>query len=101
MLYSFNDITQYPVFPWVLSNYSDSRINLEDEKNYRDLSKPIGALSETRLNSLLERYNDLDGFDEEFKFIFGSHYSSPGVVLHYLIRQEPFTSLAIDLQGGR
>ena len=98
---SFNDITQYPVFPWVLSNYGDSRINLEDESNYRDLSKPVGALNEERLRSLLERYEDLDGFDEEFKFLYGSHYSSPGVVLHYLIRQEPFTSLAIDLQGGR
>lgn len=43
----------------------------------------------------------MDGFDEEFKFLYGSHYSSPGVVLHYLLRQEPFTSLAIELQGGR
>lgn len=31
----------------------------------------------------------------------GSHYSSPGIVLHYLIRQEPFTTMAIDLQSGR
>jgi len=98
---SFNDVTNYPVFPWVLSNYADGRINLDDERNYRDLSKPVGALNESRLESLLARFNDLDGFDEEFKFLYGSHYSSPGVVLHYLIRQEPFTTLAIDLQGGR
>ena len=30
-----------------------------------------------------------------------SHYSSAGIVLHYLLRKEPFTTLAIDLQGGR
>ncbi len=30
-----------------------------------------------------------------------SHYSSPGVVLHFLIRQEPFTTMAIELQSGR
>jgi hypothetical protein len=35
------------------------------------------------------------------KFLYRSHYSSPGVVLHYIIRQVPFTSMAIDLQLGR
>lgn len=45
--------------------------------------------------------SDLDGFPEEEKFLFGSHYSSPGVVLHYLIRQEPYTSMHIALQSGR
>ena len=30
-------------------------------------------------------------------FHYGSHYSSAGVVLHYLLRLEPFTTLAIEL----
>ena len=98
---SFNDITQYPVFPWVLKDYDSEEIDLSDEKVYRDLSKPIGALNENRLNQLLERFNDMDGFDENFRFLYGSHYSSPGIVLHFLLRQEPFTTMAIDLQGGR
>ena len=98
---SFNDITQYPVFPWVLKDYNSEKIDLTDERVYRDLSKPIGALNEVRLNQLLERFNDMDGFDENFRFLYGSHYSSPGIVLHFLLRQEPFTSMAIDLQGGR
>ena len=70
---------------------------------YRDLSKPIGALNPDRLAQLIERYNDLElfGFAETEKFLYGSHYSSPGIVLHYLIRQEPFTTMAIDLQSGR
>ena len=29
--------------PWVLSNYESETIDLEDEANYRDLSKPMGA----------------------------------------------------------
>ena len=33
-------------------------------------------------------------------FFYGSHYSNPGLVLHYLLRLEPFTSLAVELQGG-
>ncbi|EWM22298.1 BEACH domain containing protein [Nannochloropsis gaditana] len=43
---SFNDLSQYPVFPWVLSNYTSSSLDLDDPKNYRDLSKPMGALNE-------------------------------------------------------
>ena len=34
-------------------------------------------------------------------FHYGSHYSNAAGVLHYLIRLEPFTSLHIELQGGR
>ena len=98
---SFNDITQYPVFPWVLKDYSSDTIDLNDESVYRDLSKPIGALNEDRLQCLLERFRDMDGFSENFRFLYGSFYSSPGIVLHFLVRQEPFTSMAIDLQGGR
>ncbi len=36
---SFNDLTQYPIFPWVLSNYSSDSINLSDSQIYRDLAK--------------------------------------------------------------
>ena len=31
---------------------------------------------------------------------YGSHYSSAGGVLHYLVRMEPFTQLFLDFQGG-
>jgi hypothetical protein len=33
------------------------------------------------------------------KFHYGSHYSSAGTVLHYLIRMEPFTTQFLELQG--
>lgn len=34
------------------------------------------------------------------RFHYGSHYSSAGIALYYLVRLEPFTSLAVGLQGG-
>lgn len=46
---SMNDLTQYPVMPWVIKEYKAKTINLDDPKIYRDLSKPVGALEETRL----------------------------------------------------
>lgn len=97
---SFNDITQYPVFPWVLADYTSETIDLRNPAVYRDLSKPVGALNPERLEEFLERYREFDD-PHVPKFMYGSHYSSAGVVLHYMLRQEPFTSLAIALQGGR
>jgi Beige/BEACH domain len=100
---TFNDIMQYPVFPWILSDYTSTTIDLNDSRVYRDLTKPIGALNPNRLAQLLERYNEFAdfGLPEQEKFLYGSHYSSPGVVLHFMIRQEPFTTMAIELQSGR
>ena len=97
---SYNDITQYPVFPWVLADYTSSEINLKDSKVYRKLHLPVGALNPTRLQEFLDRYKSFDD-DTVPKFMYGSHYSSAGVIMHYMIRQEPFTTLAIALQGGR
>lgn len=60
-----------------------------------DLTKPVGALNPDRLLQLLQRYHDLDGLPEEERFLYGSHYSSPGVVLHFLIRQVRTRYIAI------
>jgi len=100
---TFNDLSQYPIFPWILADYTSETLNLNDSRVFRDLSKPVGALNPNRLAQLIERYNSLDeiGLPEEQKFLYGSHYSSPGFVLYYLIRQEPFTTMHIELQSGR
>ncbi|KAG3179672.1 hypothetical protein PC128_g15840 [Phytophthora cactorum] len=97
---SFNDLTQYPVFPWILSNYEDSTLDLSDPHNFRDLSKPVGALNASRLEEYWERYHS---FDDPVipKFLYGSHYSTcAGVVLFFLFRLEPFASLHQKMQGG-
>lgn len=60
---SFNDICQYPVFPWVLSQYTEATIDLSNPKNYRDLSKPMGALNEERLQQFVERWDSFRDSD--------------------------------------
>uniref|UniRef100_K3Y4M0 BEACH domain-containing protein C2 n=1 Tax=Setaria italica TaxID=4555 RepID=K3Y4M0_SETIT len=97
---SYNDITQYPVFPWIVADYKSGVLNLDDPSTYRDLSKPIGALNPERLKKFQERYST---FEDPIipKFHYGSHYSSAGTVLYYLFRVEPFTTLSIQLQGGK
>ena len=36
---TYNDLNQYPVFPWVLTNYDTKELDLSLPSNYRDLSK--------------------------------------------------------------
>ena len=57
---------------------------------YRDLSKPVGAQEPTRLARFQERFDAFDDPDIP-KFHYGSHYSSAGIVLFYLLRLEPYT----------
>ncbi|GLD93188.1 hypothetical protein PINS_up001780 [Pythium insidiosum] len=97
---TYNDLTQYPVFPWIIADYESSTLDLSSAATFRDLSKPIGALEPTRLKFFLDRYHAFDDADIP-KFMYGTHYSNIGVVLYYLIRLEPFTSYALSVQGGK
>ena len=92
---SFNDLTQYPVFPWVVADYTSDKLDLTSPLTFRDLSKPMGALDPERLASLKHRSQDLP----DPKFLYGSHYSTPGFVLYFLVRKIPECMLC--LQNGR
>uniref|UniRef100_A0A182PBK7 WD repeat-containing protein 55 homolog n=1 Tax=Anopheles epiroticus TaxID=199890 RepID=A0A182PBK7_9DIPT len=92
---SFQDLTQYPVFPWIITDYTSPELNLTDPGVYRDLSKPVGALNPDRLARLRSRYEEM----AEPKFLYGSHYSTPGFVLYYLVRKHP--ELMLCLQNGK
>lgn len=98
---SYNDLTQYPVFPWVLMDYTSDDLDLDDPRVYRDLSKPMGALTEPRRSKFKERFDSWADDDPIPAFHYGSHYSSSATVLHYLIRLEPFTQHSYQLQSGR
>jgi len=95
---SYNDITQYPVFPWVLRDYTSETLDLENPAVYRDLSKPIGALDPSREAFFRERYNLCEGVTTPHHY--SHHYSSAAVVVYYLLRLEPFTKPFLDLNGG-
>jgi len=96
---SFNLLSHYPVFPWVLSDYSSSSINLNDPISYRDFSLPLGAMNLSRLSYLQENQREMNVQYENC--LYRTHFSSAGSVIGFLIRMEPFTSLHIALQGGQ
>ncbi|CCH60808.1 hypothetical protein TBLA_0D03080 [Henningerozyma blattae CBS 6284] len=101
---TFNDLTQYPVFPWVLSDYESDSIDLASESSYRDLSKPMGAQSEKRCSQFVERYEALSEMasdDTTHPFHYGTHYSSAMIVSSYMIRLKPFVDSYLLLQDGK
>ena len=61
---SFNDASDYPIFPWILSRYDTSTLDLKSPTTFRDLSQPI------------------NGNDKPIKFY----------VYYWLLRIEPFNT---------
>ncbi|KAH6689509.1 WD repeat and FYVE domain-containing protein [Plectosphaerella plurivora] len=97
---TFNDMTQYPVFPWVLADYTSEELNLNDPATFRDLSKPMGAQTPQRISGYRDSYIALSEMGDERPFHYGTHYSSAMIVSSYLIRLPPFVQSYLILQGG-
>jgi beige protein homolog 1 len=99
---TYNDLTQYPVFPWVLADYTSEELDLSDPKTFRDLSKPMGCQTPEREAEFKERYKSFAemGDDNSPAFHYGTHYSSAMIVTSYLIRLQPFVKSYLLLQGG-
>ena len=88
---SFNDYSQYPVFPWIVKDYQTDQF----PPPLRDLSKPMGQISPGRT----ARFDKV--FEETNKgYFYGTHYSYPASVLHYMMRIEPFTIFNVVLHSG-
>ena len=151
---SFNDMTQYPVLPWLITDYNKGELTKDD---YRNLSIPVGMMevsekSETRKETFIDFYETLktdfkeanpdfnyseylkraNEYLEEYKakknkkkkdnnnndiaindinisnielnqipFFYGTHYSCPTFVAHFLMRLFPFGLLSIEIQGNK
>nr|XP_043884201.1 lipopolysaccharide-responsive and beige-like anchor protein isoform X3 [Solea senegalensis] len=97
---TFNDLNQYPVFPWVITNYDSEELDLTLPSNFRDLSKPIGALNPKRAAFFSDRYESWED-DQVPKFHYGTHYSTASFTMMWLLRIEPFTTFFLNFQGGK
>ncbi|KAF7245735.1 Neurobeachin-like protein 2 [Varanus komodoensis] len=99
---TYNDLSQYPVFPWILQDYVSETLDLSDPALFRDLSKPIGVANGRHAKEVKEKYESFEDPNGTIdKFHYGTHYSNAAGVMHYLIRTEPFTTLHVQLQSGR
>ncbi|XP_006895440.1 PREDICTED: lysosomal-trafficking regulator [Elephantulus edwardii] len=106
---SFNDLMQYPVFPFILADYVSETLDLNDPAIYRNLSKPIAVQYKEKEDRYVDTYKYLE---EEYRkgareddpmppvqpYHYGSHYSNSGTVLHFLVRMPPFTKMFLAYQ---
>ncbi|XP_002760934.3 lysosomal-trafficking regulator [Callithrix jacchus] len=106
---SFNDLMQYPVFPFILADYVSETLDLNDPLIYRNLSKPIAVQYKEKEDRYVDTYKYLE---EEYRkgareddpmppvqpYHYGSHYSNSGTVLHFLVRMPPFTKMFLAYQ---
>ena len=97
---SYNNVTQYPVFPWIIKSYLDSKIKP------RELSVPVGMIetddenSKSRKKKFLEEYIE-SGFEHGKNRHYSTHYSTPFYIAYYLIRLFPVSQIHIELQGDK
>lgn len=98
---TMNDLTQYPIFPWVVADYDSDQLDLTDPQTFRDLSLPVGLCGGPgRREDIEMRYSEMSSMGD-VPFHYFTHYSSPAVVLYFLVRVEPYTTCHVVLQGGR
>ncbi|XP_027733490.1 neurobeachin isoform X5 [Vombatus ursinus] len=97
---TYNDLNQYPVFPWVLTNYESEELDLTLPGNFRDLSKPVGALNPKRAVFYAERYETWED-DQSPPCHYSTHYSTAPSTLSWLLRIEPFTTFFLNANDGK
>lgn len=96
---TMNDLTQFPVFPWILADYTSMSLDLTRPESFRQLDKPMGAQTEARHAEFDERYEQLQQVQLE-PFHYGTHYSTATSVCGFLVRVMPFAQILQSLNGG-
>ncbi|XP_054002539.1 lysosomal-trafficking regulator isoform X2 [Hylaeus anthracinus] len=106
---SYNDLMQYPVFPFVLADYTSEKIDFNNPQIYRNFKRPMAVQDKKNEQHYINNYNYLkqtlsEGLNlialNQEPFHYGSHYSNSGTVLHFLVRLPPFTSMFLCYQDN-
>ena len=116
---SYNDLQQYPVFPWLFmrydkellenkkynllsSLYNNSKLNILNkvlyDKYLRKFQYPISAQTEEKRIEIEKRY---DKNFLSFKCHYNSHYSTNAIIFYFLVRVSPITEEHVKFQGGQ
>jgi len=103
---STSDLMQYPVFPFILADYTSNQLDLTVAESFRNLSRPMAVQKRSRENYFVHQYNYLkvekeSEREETLPYHYGSHYSNSGIVLHFLVRLPPFTQMFLKYQDNQ
>ena len=93
---TFNDLSQYFIFPWIIKGFNKDILNWISSSIYRDLSVPIYAC-DADIEKIKNKYELLD--DE--KYHSGTFFSAHTFVCYFLVRVHPFIEIHLEIQGAR
>ena len=74
---TFHDASLYPIFPWIITDFTSEKLDLSSEKSFRDLSKPV---------------------TNQKGFMYMTAPMNPTYVKHFLGKIRPFDSIQ-DLEA--
>ena len=113
---SYNDLTQYPIFPWLVIKIDKLRdITNTDEPAFennvinkgkgenlesclRDMNYPISMQSCDKREDEIAKFLE-DSKTSNYSYHCGTHYSTSSYVFYYLMRINPFGQNLIKLQN--
>ena len=105
---TYNDLSQYPVFPWlikehdkipeILSMLSNKEISQNEIEFLRDLNYPVSVQTEEKRKESLFKYLE-EKKTEKFPTHLGTHYSTSAFIYYYLMRIDPYGKSLIRLQN--
>ena len=100
---TYNDLSQYPVFPWLVLNHDNipNIFSSIENKTYnfsylRDMNFPISMQKISKRNESIEKFKDEQS---NFPFHLHNHYSTSAFIYYYLMRMNPYGQNMIKLQN--
>ena len=105
---SYNDLSQYPIFPWlikqndkipeIMSLLSNKEIIQNDLNYLRDMNYPISLQSEEKRKESEMKFLE-EKKNSNFPTHLGTHYSTSAYIYYYLMRIDPYGKSLIRLQN--
>ncbi|EDR29103.1 hypothetical protein EDI_321520 [Entamoeba dispar SAW760] len=98
---SYHDLSHYPIFPWIIQDYTSISLDLSNPTIYRPLELPIPCINPKRHSEEMKRFEELFGkngvLKDQIAYIYPTFYSACDYVFHFLVRVEPFTTMFIRM----
>ena len=121
---TFNDLSQYPIFPWLIKDIGklieeDGKKTSDKSVETIDKSKSLGKECENEdeadsnlrnmnypisMQNPEKRKHEIEKFEEDEKYVkfpnhLGTHYSTSSYIFYYLMRNNPYCQNMIRLQN--
>ena len=96
---TYSDLSQYPVFPWLVLNRKQAKEKSEyTEESLRDMKYPVSVQSKEKREDCIKKYK-IESEEGGFQSHFNNHYSNPAYIYYYLMRLNPYLQGMIRLQN--